>query len=112
MIAVGDLQRRQGDAGAAERTHSEALAILGRAFPPTHPRVLAARSALGLSLGDLGRVAEAESMLTSAYDDALTVADGGTAARHAARALASFHEARGNTSEATHWQTQSAEPPR
>jgi hypothetical protein len=74
--------------------------------------MLAARSALGLSLGDLGRIAEAESMLMSAYDDALTVADGGTAARHAARALARFHEARGNAAEATRWQTQGADPPR
>jgi tetratricopeptide (TPR) repeat protein len=109
MISVGDLQRRQGDAAAAERTHREALAILGRAFPPTHSRVLAARSALGLSLGDLGHIAEAESMLMSAYNDAVTVADGGTAARHAAGALARFYEARGNAGEATRWQTESAE---
>jgi hypothetical protein len=46
------------------------------------------------------------------HEDATTLADGGVAARDAARALARYHEARGNTDEAARWQSQAAPPGR
>jgi tetratricopeptide (TPR) repeat protein len=112
LMAIGDLRRRQGNAVAAERIYRDALAILGRAFPPKHPRVLAARSGLGLCLGDQGKTRDAETMLLGVHEDATTLADGGVAARDAARALARYHEARGNTDEAARWQSQAAPPGR
>jgi serine/threonine-protein kinase len=111
QMTIGDLRQRQGDAAAAERTYREALAILGKAFPPSHPRLLAARSGLGLSLADQGRTAEGEAMLLGAYQDATTLADGGVAARDAARALVRYYEPRGNASEASRWRDLATPPP-
>jgi tetratricopeptide (TPR) repeat protein len=110
LMTIGDLRRRQGDATAAERTYREALVILEQAFPPSHPRRLAARSGLGLSLADQGKTAEGEALLLGAHQDATALADGGVAARAAARALAQYHEARGNTTEAARWQALATPP--
>ena len=109
MGGAAEVRRRQGDPETAERMYREALEVLGKTFPPSHPRMLAARAGLGLSLADQDRRDEAEELLLSVYEDAGTVGDGGVARRDAARSLAEFYEGVADAAEAARWRALAAE---
>ncbi len=106
---AAEVRRRQGEARAAERMFREALGILEKTFPPGHPRVLAVRSGLGLSVADQGRTGEGEAMLLEVYEAARLLEDGGMAAREAARSLATLYEGMGDGEEAARWRGRGGE---
>lgn len=95
--------RMSGDPAAAERMYAEVLETLGAVFPPAHPRVLGARSGLGLTLADLGRTEEAEQLLLAVYEQAGGLEDGGVELRTVAGHLAGFYEEQGDADEAARW---------
>jgi serine/threonine-protein kinase len=57
-----------GDTDGATELFDDALNILERGLPPTHPRVIDARRGLGRCLSEAGRFADAEGVLIAAFE--------------------------------------------
>jgi serine/threonine-protein kinase len=57
-----------GDTDGASDLFADALNILDRGLPPTHPRVIDARRGLGRCLREAGRFADAEGVLIAAFE--------------------------------------------
>lgn len=110
MTTLAGARRRAGDAVGAERGYREALTVLAAVMPPTHPRMLSARSGLGMALLAQGRHAEAEELLLAVHADAEGLGDGGAEARGVAENLAELYEAMGDAESAGRWRTATEAP--
>jgi serine/threonine-protein kinase len=100
FLELGDVQATAGEYGASEANLRNAIALLGQAAGPEHPRTAMAESRLGEMYSRMGRLSDARVFLSEALLAQRKTAEGADDATETRKALGAVEYLRGSLSQA------------